>query len=109
MLEERGFTMAISEKQVKHVANLAKLEFPEAELHGFTETLGKIINMVEQLEEVDTTGVPFTSNVVETINVMREDVAKKGMDRDELLKNVPESEAGFIKVPAILDDGEAGA
>ena len=84
--------MAISEEQVKHVAQL-----------------GKIIDMVETLEEVDTTGVPFTSNVAETINVMREDVTTGGWDRDELMKNVPESEEGFIKVPAIIDNGEAGA
>ena len=40
---------------------------------------------------------------------MREDVVAPGWDRDELMKNVPESEDGFIKVPAIMDDGEAGA
>ncbi|MBM7707898.1 Asp-tRNA(Asn)/Glu-tRNA(Gln) amidotransferase subunit GatC [Enterococcus lemanii] len=101
--------MAITENEVKHVANLAKLSFNEDELQEFTTQLGKIIEMVETLEEVDTTGVPFTSNVVETINVMREDVAQPGWDRAELMKNVPESEDGFIKVPAIMDDGEAGA
>ena len=101
--------MAISEEQVKHVAKLAKLSFPQEELEEFTNQLGKIIDMVEMLEEVDTEGVPFTSNVIETVNVMREDVADPGMSRDELLKNAPESEDGFIKVPAIIDNGEAGA
>ncbi|MBU5361265.1 MAG: Asp-tRNA(Asn)/Glu-tRNA(Gln) amidotransferase subunit GatC [Enterococcus sp.] len=101
--------MAINEEQVKHVAKLAKLSFSEDELTGFTDQLGKIIDMVEQLGEVDTEGVPFTSNVLETINVMREDVADEGWSRDELMKNVPESEDGFIKVPAIIDNGEAGA
>ena len=65
--------------------------------------------MVETLEEVDTEGVPFTSNVAETINVMREDIAAEGWNRQELMRNVPESEDGFIKVPAIIDNGEAGA
>ncbi|WP_086349036.1 Asp-tRNA(Asn)/Glu-tRNA(Gln) amidotransferase subunit GatC [Candidatus Enterococcus clewellii] len=101
--------MAISEEQVKHVAKLAKLSFSSEELTGFTDQLGKIIDMVELLEEVDTEGVPFTSNVVETINVMREDQAEPGMNRDELMKNVPESQDGYIKVPAIIDNGEAGA
>jgi aspartyl-tRNA(Asn)/glutamyl-tRNA(Gln) amidotransferase subunit C len=40
---------------------------------------------------------------------MREDVTTGGWDRDELMKYVPESEEGFIKVPAIIDNGEAGA
>ena len=101
--------MAISEEQVKHVAKLAKLSFSDDELHEFTSQLGKIIDMVETLEEVDTEGVPFTSNVAETINVMREDIAAEGWNRQELMRNVPESEEGFIKVAAIIDNGEAGA
>lgn len=101
--------MAISEEQVKHVAKLAKLSFSDDELQEFTSQLGKIIDMVETLEEVDTQGVAFTSNVVETVNVLREDVAAEGWNRDELMRNVPESEDGFIKVPAIIDNGEAGA
>ena len=101
--------MAISEEQAKHVAKLSKLVFSDGELKDFTEQLDKIIDMVELLEEVDTDGVPFTSNVAHSINVMREDVAVPGMNRDELMKNVPESEDGYIKVPAIIDNGEAGA
>ncbi|MHC5217131.1 Asp-tRNA(Asn)/Glu-tRNA(Gln) amidotransferase subunit GatC [Enterococcus sp. LJL128] len=101
--------MAISEEQVKHVAKLAKLSFSSEELTGFTEQLGKIIDMVELLEEVDTEGVPFTSNVVETINVMREDQSVPGTDRTDLMRNVPDSQDGYIKVPAIMDNGEAGA
>lgn len=101
--------MAISEEQAKHVAKLSKLSFSEEELKDFTAQLGKIIDMVELLEEVDTQGVPFTSNVAPAINVMREDVALPGMNREELMKNVPESEGGYIKVPAIIDNGEAGA
>ncbi|MEY8445287.1 Asp-tRNA(Asn)/Glu-tRNA(Gln) amidotransferase subunit GatC [Enterococcus ratti] len=101
--------MAISEEQVKHVAKLAKLSFAEEELTSFTDQLGKIIDMVEMLEEIETEGVPFTSNVVETVNVMRKDRASTGWSRDELLRNVPEIQDGFIKVPAIIDNGEAGA
>lgn len=95
----------ISEKQVKHVANLAKLEWAESEISEFTGTLGRIIEMVELLDEIDTTGVPFTSNIVNDINVLREDIKVEGMNRDELMKNVPEKQDGYIKIPAILDDG----
>ncbi|KAF1298632.1 asparaginyl/glutamyl-tRNA amidotransferase subunit C [Enterococcus sp. JM4C] len=101
--------MAISEEEIKHVAKLSKLEFGKEELVGFTDQLGKIIDMVELLEEVDTEGVAFTSNVIETVNVMRQDRAQSGWNRDELMRNVPETEDGFIKVPAIIDEGEAGA
>ncbi|HLQ41124.1 MAG TPA: Asp-tRNA(Asn)/Glu-tRNA(Gln) amidotransferase subunit GatC [Tetragenococcus sp.] len=97
--------MAISEEQVKHVANLAKLSFKDDELHQFTEQLGEIIDMFESLSEVDTEGVALTSNVVNEINVVREDKAVKTVGREALLKNVPEAEKGFIKVPAIIDEG----
>ncbi len=89
--------MAISEEQVKHVAKLAKLSFSDDELHEFTSQLGKIIDMVETLEEVDTTGVPFTSNVAETINVMREDVTTGGWDRDELMKMFQNLKKALLK------------
>lgn len=101
--------MSISKEEVKHVAHLAKLSFPEEHLEAFTEQLDKIIGMVEMLEEVDTEGVAVTSNATELINVMREDIAVPGTPREELMKNVPESQDGFIKVPAIMDNGEAGA
>ncbi|MDR1521398.1 MAG: Asp-tRNA(Asn)/Glu-tRNA(Gln) amidotransferase subunit GatC [Streptococcaceae bacterium] len=98
--------MSISEEKIKHIANLAKLEFLQEELHQFTKIFDRIIDMVDQLNEVDTTGIPFTSHVVDSINIFRADVAMPGMDRKELMKNVPEKENGFIKVPAILNEGD---
>lgn len=101
--------MAISKEEVIRVAELSKLSFEEKDLDLFTTQMGRIIDMVEELENVDTTGVPFTSNVVSEISVLREDVVIHGESREELLKNVPETKDGFIKVPAIMDNGEAGA
>lgn len=101
--------MAISTEQIKHVAKLSKLKFSDEELASFTDQLGQIIDMVETLSEVDTEGVPVTTNVIHNHNVMRPDIAEKGTDRDLLMKNAPASEAGYIKVPVIIDNGEAGA
>lgn len=101
--------MAISKEEVKRVANLSKLKFSESELEVFTTQMGQIIEMVEQLEGVDTEGVSFTSNVASEISVLREDIVITSESREELLKNVPETKDGFIKVPAIMDNGEAGA
>lgn len=98
--------MAIRANEVKHVAGLAKLAFSDEELEKFTGQMDEIINMVQQLEEVDTTDVPVTMHVTDAVNRMREDVAQKGMDRDLLMKNVPESQDGYVKVPAILDGSE---
>ena len=67
--------------------------------------MSKIVDMVELLNEVDTEGVPVTTTMADRKTVMREDVAVAGDDRDELFKNVPQSENYYIKVPAILEDG----
>ena len=100
--------MAISANEVKHVASLAKLEFSDAKLQKFTGQMDQIINMVQQLSEVDTTDVPVTTTVTDAFNVMREDIAVKGTDRELLMENVPERKDGFIKVPAIIDESEEG-
>ncbi|AXQ78064.1 Asp-tRNA(Asn)/Glu-tRNA(Gln) amidotransferase subunit GatC [Streptococcus chenjunshii] len=97
--------MKISEEDVRHVASLSKLSFSEAETAEFATTLTKIVDMVELLNEVDTTGVPVTATMAERQTVVRDDVAAAGDDRDELFKNVPQAENYYIKVPAILEDG----
>ena len=97
--------MKISEEEVRHVANLSKLSFSEEETTEFSTTLSKIVDMVELLNEVDTEGVAVTTTMADRKTVMREDVAVAGDDRDELFKNVPQSENYYIKVPAILEDG----
>ena len=97
--------MKISEAEVRHVANLSKLSFSEEETREFAATLSKIVDMVELLNEVDTTGVPVTTTMADQKTVVRADIAQKGEDRDLLFKNVPEQENYYIKVPAILEDG----
>lgn len=97
--------MKISEEEVRHVADLSKLSFSEVETAEFATTLSKIVDMVELLNEVDTEGVPVTTTMADRQTVMREDVAVAGDDRDELFKNVPQSENYYIKVLAILEDG----
>ena len=98
--------MAIEESEVRHVAKLAKLSFADHEILHFTEQMSDIIDMVEQLKEVDTTGVEVTTHGYSLVNVFREDVPVKGTDRDLLMRNVKTSEDGFIHVPAIMGEGE---
>lgn len=95
----------LTTEDVRHVAQLAKLEFPENEIQDFTDTLGKIIDMIETLNEVDTEGVAFTMNVADNESRMREDIAVPGWKRDELLRSVPTTENGFIQVPAMIPGG----
>ena len=98
----------LSQEQIKHVAKLSKLSYTDDELDNFVPEFGRIIDMVEQLQEVDTTGVPVTTHVTDARNIMREDVAVPGTDRDLMMRNVPQQQDGLIKVPAIIDESEEG-
>ncbi|MBT2694253.1 Asp-tRNA(Asn)/Glu-tRNA(Gln) amidotransferase subunit GatC [Bacillus sp. ISL-55] len=93
----------ISEEQVKHVAHLARLAITEEEAQMLTEQLDKIITYAEQLNELNTDNVEPTAHVLEIKNVMREDRAKEGLPREEVLKNAPEHQDGQIKVPGIME------
>ena len=93
----------LTTEEVKHVATLARLAITEEEAEKFAEQLGKITGYVEQPSELDTTNVEPTTHVLPLVNVMRKDVAEKGLDRDKMLLNVKEHEDGQVKVPAIMD------
>ncbi|SIT92926.1 Asp-tRNA(Asn)/Glu-tRNA(Gln) amidotransferase subunit GatC [Edaphobacillus lindanitolerans] len=93
----------ITKDQVKHVANLARLAITDEEADYYADKLGAIIEFAEQLNEVDTEGVAPTTHPVPLINVLREDKPVPGLDRDLMMKNVPEHEDGMVKVPSILD------
>jgi len=92
----------LTKEEVKHVANLARLTITEEEAEKFAEQLGKITDFAEQLNELDTTNVEPTTHVLPLVNVMREDVATKGLDREVMMLNVKEQEDGQVKVPAIM-------
>ena len=84
----------LTKEEVKHVANLARLAITEEEAEKFAEQLGKITDFAEQLNELDTTNVEPTTHVLPLVNVMREDVATKGLDREVMMLNVKEQEDG---------------
>lgn len=98
----------MTREEVRHVASLAMLEFNDQELDYFKEQLDDIMNLIDVLNEVDTTDVPATFTVTENLNVLREDKGINANQKDVLLKGAPESENGLIKVPAILDESGEG-
>lgn len=96
----------ITREQVQHVAQLAKLSFSEEELDQFMPSIQEIIQMVEQLQEVDTEGVQPTYHGNQLKNVYREDLAVPNQNYHALLANAPSAKDGYIQVPVIIEDGE---
>ena len=101
--------MEVTEETIQHIAALAKLTFTEDEKETFADQLDLILDMVEKLNEVDTTDVPGTYHGIALENVYREDEAEEGTKREALLENAPHTKDGLIQVPAMLDNGEEGA
>ena len=96
--------MKISKEEVKKVAELARLEFNEAQIEKFTEQLGNILEYIEKLNELNTDNVKPTSHVLDISTPLREDKVQKLLTIDEVLQNAPESEDDFFVVPQVIED-----
>ena len=88
-----------------HVARLARLALTEDELERYTVQLGAVLEHAADVEALDTSGVPPTAHPLDLVNVLRDDVVRPSLDRDEVLAMAPEAEDGRFRVPRIL--GEA--
>lgn len=88
-------------KDVEHVAKLARLELTEDEKVKFSKQLGDILKYMDQLNEVNTTGVEPMNHPIDFSNVLRDDVVSYELSREELMANAPEVEQDFFKVPKI--------
>jgi len=95
--------MAITVKDVEHVAKLAHLEFEEKEKVEFTEKLGAIIGYIELMKEVDVEGVEPTNHALDVKNVFREDISEPSMERAKILQNAPAKRSGCFEVPRMVD------
>ena len=93
----------ISTDDVQHLAQLSSLQLDEAEVESLRTDLESIVGYIEQLSELDTTGVEPTYQVTDLQNVWRDDVVNDyGISKDDLLALAPAAEAQQIKVPKVL-------
>ncbi len=92
----------LTRADVIKVASLARLEFSESELAEFTEQLAKIVTFVEQLGEVDTSGVEPLAHPVEVHSVVRADEQREGLSRESALANAPNHDDEFFLVPPVM-------
>lgn len=94
--------MAVTVKDVEHIAKLSKLEFSDAEKEKFTHQFNDILGYMEQLNSVDTTNVEPLAQVIPQENVFREDVVKPSTPTAEALKNAPAATEQHFKVPKVI-------
>jgi len=87
---------AVDPDEVRHVADLARVDLADDEVERFTEQFGDILAAFDALDEV-----PETDREAELVNVMRPDEVRESLSQDEALQNAPESEAGQFKGPKV--------
>jgi len=97
--------MKLSNEQIKHIANLARLELSEDEFEKYGSQLSNVLGYIEMLKEVDTSNVMPTAQVTGLENVLRDDEA---VDWDEKEKEIaldqaPAREERFIKVKKVFE------
>ena len=91
--------MSISLEQIKHLAHLSRLEFSEEELEEMQDDMGKILDFVAQIDTLDLSGIEPLTQMSESVNVMREDQTKGMLEKDEALKNAPDANSDYFRVP----------
>ncbi len=94
--------MKIDRSRVEYVANLARIALTEEEKEKFSEQLGKIIEYVEKLNELDTTDVEPMAHATGLVNVFREDKPTPSLPSQEALENAPDREGNFFRVPKVV-------
>lgn len=95
--------MALDKATVARIAALARIKLDAAEAEPLAGELSQILTWIEQLNEVDTTGVEPMASVAAAALPMREDVVSDGNRRDEILANAPQQARGFFVVPKVIE------
>ena len=98
--------MKITEKEVRYVAGLANLSLGDAEVAKFQSDLNGILEHMDRLNEIDTTGVEPMAQVLfgagETAT-LRQDIVVPPLGNDAALANAPQPGAGYFKVPLVIE------
>ena len=94
--------MEVNNEMVDKLANLARLQFNDTEKIEIKADLQRMIQFIEKLNEVNTTGVEPLLHMSDGINVLREDEVKGSIERTEGLKNAPLQDGEFFKVPKVI-------
>lgn len=93
----------ISDETIEYVGILAKLELSPEEKEAAKKDMGSMLDYIDQLNELDTTGAEPMSHVFPVHNVFREDVITNGYNREQILANAPEQKDGSFKVPKTVE------
>ena len=94
--------MEVNDALVDNLAKLARLQFNAEEKEIIKKDLQRMIHFVDKLNELDTEGVQPLLHMTEAVNILREDEVQGSITREEGLKNAPDTDGIFFKVPKVI-------
>jgi aspartyl-tRNA(Asn)/glutamyl-tRNA(Gln) amidotransferase subunit C len=94
--------MKIDRKDVEKLAHLSRLELTEEELVNMESDMNKMLQFVEKINELDLDDVEPLAYVSDEVNILREDEVKQDITHDEALKNAPDKDTDYFRVPKVI-------
>ena len=94
--------MEVNNKLIQDIAKLSKLKFDDSAEEKMKADLEKMLAFVDKLNEIDTKGVDPLIYMSEEVNVLREDKVTEATSQEDALKNAPEKDSDYFKVPTVL-------
>lgn len=95
--------MKVDSEALQKIAHLARLEVSPEEETDLLNSLNGVLTWMEQLAEVDTTGVEPLTHISAETNMLREDVVGNHLPREQALANAPQHDGQFFEVPKVLE------
>jgi aspartyl-tRNA(Asn)/glutamyl-tRNA(Gln) amidotransferase subunit C len=95
--------MKIDNQTVDKIAHLARLEFKNEAKEQIIKDLNNMLGFIDKLNELDTTNVEPLIYMSDEVNVLREDEVKQEITQDEALKNSPQHDSDYFKVPKVIE------
>ncbi len=96
--------MKITKEEIHHVADLARLELDEKNVMTYATQVAEILNYVNILNQVDTSGIQPTSHAISLTNAFRNDERAASLPTKKAIANAPEKQSGAFIVPKIIGD-----
>ncbi len=95
--------MQIEDKDVLHIAKLARLKLADNELENYKKNLQEILDFADTINHVNTDDIGETIGINENYNVFRKDEIVQNSDKDELLANAPSQDEGMFRIPKVIN------
>lgn len=95
--------MSVTKDDVQYIAHLARLQVSDEEAESLKEDMNDILGYMDELSEVDTTNVEPLEHVTDLEYRLRKDEAKEPVDHEDALKNAPDADTDYFRVPRVIE------